>query len=85
MRARRLAIDPVVMRSSSATGHVRCVLLMCTALFYYSCVYLYSLLNSCGYWTLNKYYYYYYYYYCWLSSLYKLNLLPWLLTYLRIK
>ena len=36
---------------------------MCTALFYYTCVYIYSLLNSCGYWTLNKYYYYYYYYY----------------------
>ena len=34
---------------------------MCTALFYYTCVYIYSLLNSCGYWTLNKYYYYYYY------------------------
>ena len=32
---------------------------MCTALFYYTCVYIYSLLNSCGYWTLNKYYYYY--------------------------
>ena len=31
---------------------------MCTALFYYTCVYIYSLLNSCGYWTLNKYYYY---------------------------
>ena len=36
---------------------------MCTTLFYYTCVYIYSLLNSCGYWTLNKYYYYYYYYY----------------------
>ena len=36
---------------------------MCTALFYYTCVYIYSLLNSCGYWTLNKYYYYYYYKY----------------------
>ena len=35
---------------------------MCTTLFYYTCVYTYSLLNSCGYWTLNKYYYYYYYY-----------------------
>ena len=35
---------------------------MCTALFYYTCVYIYSLLNSCGYWNLNKYYYYYYYY-----------------------
>ena len=34
---------------------------MCTTLFYYTCVYIYSLLNSCGYWTLNKYYYYYYY------------------------
>ena len=36
---------------------------MCTALFYYrpTCVYIYSLLNSYGYWTLNKYYYYYYY------------------------
>ena len=34
---------------------------MCTAIFYYTCVYVYSLLNSCGYWTLNKYYYYYYY------------------------
>ena len=33
---------------------------MCTALFYYTCVYIYSLLNFCGYWTLNKYYYYYY-------------------------
>ena len=33
---------------------------MCTALFYYTCVYIYSLLNSCGYWTLNKCYYYYY-------------------------
>ena len=33
---------------------------MCTALFYYTCVYIYSLLNSCGYWTSNKYYYYYY-------------------------
>ena len=31
---------------------------MCTTLFYYTCVYIYSLLNSCGYWTLNKYYYY---------------------------
>ena len=36
---------------------------MCTTLFYYTCVYIYSLLNSCGYWTLNKYYYYYYYIY----------------------
>ena len=36
---------------------------MCTTLCYYTCVYIYSLLNSCGYWTLNKYYYYYYYYY----------------------
>ena len=36
---------------------------MCTALFYYTCVYIYSLLNFCGYWTLNKYYYYYYYVY----------------------
>ena len=36
---------------------------MCTTLFYYTCVYIYSLLNSFGYWTLNKYYYYYYYYY----------------------
>ena len=36
---------------------------MCTALFYYTCVYIYSLLNSCGYWTLNKYYCYYYLYY----------------------
>ena len=35
---------------------------MCTALFYYTCVYIYSLLNSRGYWTLNKYYYYYYYF-----------------------
>ena len=35
---------------------------MCTALFYYTCVYIYSLLNSCGYWTLNKYYYYYNYF-----------------------
>ena len=34
---------------------------MCTALFYYTCVYIYSLLNSCGYWTLYKYYYCYYY------------------------
>ena len=33
---------------------------MCTALFCYTCIYIYSLLNSCGYWTLNKYYYYYY-------------------------
>ena len=33
---------------------------MCTALFYYTCVYIYSLLNFCGYWTLNKYYYYYF-------------------------
>ena len=33
---------------------------MCAALFYYTCVYIYSLLNSCGYWTLNKYYYYYF-------------------------
>ena len=35
---------------------------MCTALFYYTstCVYIYSLLNACGYWTLNEYYYYYY-------------------------
>ena len=33
---------------------------MCTALFYYTCVYIYNLLNSCGYWTLNKYYYYYF-------------------------
>ena len=32
---------------------------MCAALFYYICVYIYSLLNSCGYWTLNKYYYYF--------------------------
>ena len=32
---------------------------MCTTLFYYTCVYMYSLLNSCGYWNLNKYYYYY--------------------------
>ena len=31
---------------------------MCTALLYYTCAYIYSLLNSCGYWTLNKYYYY---------------------------
>ena len=29
-------------------------------------IYIYSLLNSCGYWTLNKYYYYYYYYYYYL-------------------
>ena len=36
---------------------------MCTALFYYTCVYIDSLLNSCGYWTLNKYYHYYCYYY----------------------
>ena len=36
---------------------------MCTALFYYTCVYIYSLLNFCGYWSLNKYYCYYYYYY----------------------
>ena len=35
---------------------------MCTTLFYYTCAYIYSLLNSCGYWTLNKYYCYYYYY-----------------------
>ena len=36
---------------------------MCTALFYCTCVYIYSLLNSCGYWTLNKYYYYHYHFY----------------------
>ena len=30
---------------------------MCTALFYYTCIYSYSLLNFCGYWTLNKYYF----------------------------
>ena len=42
---------------------------MCTALFYYTCVYIYSLLNSCGYWTLNKYYYYYYYYYYYICNI----------------
>ena len=32
---------------------------MCAALYYYTCVYIYGLVNSCGYWTLNKYCYYY--------------------------
>ena len=33
-----------------------------SSILLYMCIYSYSLLNSCGYWTLNKYYYYIYHF-----------------------